>query len=262
MIAGFIIGVFAVLPGVSGGVVAVLLGVYQKIIEAFSNFKSDKKNNIVFLTKIAVGVLIGVVLSSKILLKAFNFYYDELCYLFIGLILGTIPHFIKDCKNNGKFELNYITILISLAISLIISIYFKSRFIYNVSNDYISLLLSGVLFAFGKIIPGISSSVLLNMIGKYEYYLELFSSPISFINSNFISCILIGFGILLGIILSIKICSYMLKNHYSLMYNLILGFILASLVIMYPNSISIIEILCLIFGFLLSFAMVRLKFKK
>ena len=75
MIAGFIIGAFAVLPGVSGGVVAVLLGVYQKIIEAFNNFKCDKKNNVVFLTKTAVGVLIGVVLSSKILLKAFNLYY-------------------------------------------------------------------------------------------------------------------------------------------------------------------------------------------
>ena len=53
MIAGFIIGAFAVLPGVSGGVVAVLLGVYQKIIEAFNNFKCDKKNNVVFLTKTA-----------------------------------------------------------------------------------------------------------------------------------------------------------------------------------------------------------------
>ena len=70
MIAGFIIGAFAVLPGVSGGVVAVLLGVYQRIIEAFNNFRSDKKNNVVFLTKTVVGVLIGVVLSSKILLKA------------------------------------------------------------------------------------------------------------------------------------------------------------------------------------------------
>ena len=144
MIAGFIIGAFAVLPGVSGGVVAVLLGVYQKIIEAFNNFKCDKKNNVVFLTKTAVGVLIGVVLSSKILLKAFNLYYGGLCYLFIGLILGTIPYFIKDCNKDGKFELNYITIFISLAISLIISIYFKNRFIYSISNNFMSLLLSGI----------------------------------------------------------------------------------------------------------------------
>lgn len=262
MIAGFIIGAFAVLPGVSGGVVAVLLGVYQKIIEAFNNFKCDKKNNVVFLTKTAVGVLIGVVLSSKILLKAFNLYYGELCYLFIGLILGTIPYFIKDCNKDGKFELNYITIFISLAISLIISIYFKNRFIYSISNNFMSLLLSGILFAFGKIIPGISSSVLLNMIGKYEFYLELFSNPVSFINGNFKECIVIVFGVVLGILLSIKICSYMLKNYYSKMCNIILGFILSSLVIMYPNSVSITGILCLILGFCISFDISKIKIKK
>ena len=125
-----------------------------------------------------------------------------------------------------------------------------------------SLLLSGILFAFGKIIPGISSSVLLNMIGKYEFYLELFSNPVSFINGNFKECIVIVFGVVLGILLSIKICSYVLKNYYSKMYNIILGFILSSLVIMYPNSVSITGILCLILGFCVSFGISKIKIKK
>lgn len=260
MIAGFIIGAFMVLPGISGGVIAVLLGVYQKIIEVFNNFSSNKKNNAVFLIKTIIGVLIGIVLSSKILLKTFYLYYGKLCYFFIGLILGTISSFVKDCNKDGNFKLNYITIFISLSISLIVSIYFKTNLIY-ISYNFISLLLSGILFAFGKIIPGISSSVLLNMVGKYEYYLRLFSNPILFINNNFKECLVIFLGIVIGIVLSLKICSYMFKNYYSTMYNIILGFILLSLVIMYPNSISIVQILYLILGFSISFVISKLKIK-
>ena len=92
--------------------------------------------------------------------------------------------------------------------------------------------------------------------------MELFSNPVSFINGNFKECIVIVLGVVLGILLSIKICSYMLKNYYSKMYNIILGFILSSLVIMYPNSVSITGILCLILGFCISFGISKIKIKK
>ena len=88
MLAGLIIGIGMILPGVSGGVLAVILGIYDKLIYCLNNFKSDIKGNIKFLLPIIFGLIIGSVISANILKFVFETYYVEVCYLFIGLILG------------------------------------------------------------------------------------------------------------------------------------------------------------------------------
>ena len=106
MLKGILIGIGMILPGVSGGVIAVILGVYDKIIYSLSNFFSDYKKNARFLIPLFIGMGIGAIISAKILIYIFNKYFIESCYLFIGLITGSIPFLIKEGKEKDKNKIN------------------------------------------------------------------------------------------------------------------------------------------------------------
>ena len=107
MLAGLIIGIGVVLPGVSGGVIAVILNIYDKLIFAVTNFSKNKKENFIFLLKVIVGVIIGAIISANLLTYFFDKYLVEVSYLFIGLVLGTVPLLIKNYKEKCDKPLNY-----------------------------------------------------------------------------------------------------------------------------------------------------------
>ena len=257
MIYGLLIGIGIILPGVSGGVIAVILGVYDKIIFAFNNLKNDK-SNLKYLIRITIGVIIGVFISAKLLKHFFNIYNVEMSYLFIGLILGTIPLLIKSYNEKCKDKLNYILLVITFIISFIISLFVKNSIDIN-SNNIILLLLSGVLFAIGKVIPGVSSSVLLNMIGKYYLFLEIFSSPLDYLLNNTISLIIILFGFIIGLYFSIKLVSFLLKRYYSITYSIIIGFVLGSVSSLYPSIINFPGIMFMLIGLVISLGIPLIK---
>ena len=191
MLAGLLIGIGVILPGVSGAVIAVALGIYDKLILSLTNFKKDKKNNTLFLLKIGIGLIIGVIISSRLILYFFNKYNIEMSYLFIGLILGTIPLIIKEYKNKTKDKLNIYIIVVFAVLSFAFSLIIKNDLVSTNENNIVLLFLSGFLFAIGKIIPGLSSSVLLNMIGRYNLFLNVLSNPIDYMSNNLINILLI-----------------------------------------------------------------------
>ena len=258
MIAGLLIGMGMMLPGVSGGVIAVILGIYDKIIFAVNNFKDNKKENILFLLKIFIGIIIGVIISANVLVYFFDKYYIEMSYLFMGLILGTIPLIIKEYNKKCNKKLNYYILICVMLLSFILSLSIKTINL-NDNNSLILLFISGFLFAIGKIIPGLSSSVLLNLVGKYSLYLTVFSNPIEYLKNNIIESIVLFIGFILGVILSIKFISYMLKKYYDLTYSVIIGFVMGSLVVMYPGCITIPGVLIMFIGIVLSLGIPLIK---
>lgn len=258
MLFGLLIGMGIVLPGVSGGVIAVILNVYDKIIFSLNNFFENKKENSVFLAKIIVSTIIGAVISAKILLYFFDKYIIEMSYLFIGLVLGTIPLIIKTYKEKTNQSLNYIVIVLVTIISIVLSIYLKESRIDS-NNSILNLFLVGMLYTIGKVIPGISSSVLLTMIGKYELLLNIFSNPISFFITNKKETIIILVGILVGFIISIKAITYFLKKYYSITYSIIIGFVMGSIISLYPNEVSFVGFIYFLIGFTLSLGLPMLK---
>lgn len=258
MLAGLLIGIGTILPGVSGGVIAVILGVYDEIIFSLNNFKKDKKNNFIYLLKIGIGVIIGIIVSSNILIYFFDEYFVEMSYLFIGLILGTIPMLINDYNKKCSNKFNYYLLVVVILLSAFFSYYIKSNLV-NTNNSMLILFLSGFLFSVGKIIPGISSSVLLNLIGKYDMFLIILSNPIEYIINNTSQFVTIFLGFIIGILITFKLISYSLKNYYSNTYSVILGFVIGSLVALYPNAISFSEILIMLIGIALSLGIPLIK---
>lgn len=220
---GLVIGIGKIIPGVSGSVLAISLGAYEKIINSINNiFKSY--HNSYYLCKIGLGVIISIVFLSKIIIFFLNKYYIYTIFIFIGLILGSIEEII----NNTKKKYWYLTV-ISFFVIVILGV-----FNINTSNNEYHYLISGFIEAISSIIPGISGTALLMLIGTYNSVIELFSNiySIRYIVNNIFIIIQFGIGLLLGLILSIKIIGFMFDKYKNNMYNLILGLLFGSIFIM------------------------------
>ena len=102
IIKGFILGVCKIIPGVSGGMVAITLGLYDKGIEAINNFFKDVKKNTLFLGQLGLGLLIAIFVFSKIINYALDHFYLPTILLFIGLIIGGVPNLFKKVKTKNK----------------------------------------------------------------------------------------------------------------------------------------------------------------
>lgn len=235
IIKGFIIGIGKILPGISGSMLAITLGIYEKLINIITNFTSNIKENIIFLLNFIIGVIIALVLFSKILLYLLNNYYSYTMYLFIGLIIGTIISFSKEIKISKK---NIIIFIIVLSLMLFLSnINCSIKFIYEktiINNIYIIIL--GFIDATTMIIPGISGTAIFMLLGVYEFVLTLFSNPISFL------FILYGIGMFSGIIIISYLMKYLLDNYKDETYSIIMALSISSILILISNVISLINI--------------------
>lgn len=234
---GIIIGMGVILPGVSGSVIAIMLGIYNKIIFLLN----DKEKNILIKFKelfpIILGLLVGVILFGNILLYFYKTFEIEMCYIFIGLILGGLPILNNEIKSN-KGKINYIylftTFIISILLLVLPNLYLDTA-IEQSSKSFFVLLIAGFLYISGKIIPGVSSSFFMIILGLYDYILSIMANPFSL---DFYECIkLIPFiiGIIIGFLILIKLINYLLNNYFSNTYSAILGFVLGSILAIFPG---------------------------
>ena len=117
---GLCIGAGAILPGISSGVLCVIFGIYDKLVESILNIFHDFKKNFFFLLPIFIGSAIGIVILGNILTTLFTSYPMQTKYSFIGLILGSIPLLIKKVHTNNIFYIhNFIYTIIAFSIGLL-----------------------------------------------------------------------------------------------------------------------------------------------
>ena len=258
-VIGIFIGAGAILPGISSGVLCVIFGIYDKLIDSVLGFFKDMKQNIKFLFPIIIGIGIGVILFGNILKTLFNLYPTQTKCAFLGLILGCVPSLFKIGNSKKGFRLHY---LIYTGISFIFALFLLSlekilpaNQVINASNT-LFLILSGFIMSAGVIVPGVSSTVLLMLLGTYETYLNAVSS----INLSILFPM--GIGLLLGGLLFLKLTQYLLKNHFSETYYTIIGFVLGSLLILYPKFEFSLTSLISFFIFILSFLIGRMFEKR
>lgn len=175
-VKGIIIGVAVVIPGLSGSIFAVVVGLYEKMINAVSGFRKDIKKNILFLLPIVIGALIGVLLSTKLILMICVTYPQQAYFFFIGLVLGSIPLVLR--KLRGKpFHPAYLLIT-AFSIGLVLLMGFLSHiegtgpentaYYLTGVRDAVVILLSGFLSCALMSIPGVSGSVTLMVLGQYN----------------------------------------------------------------------------------------------
>lgn len=173
LLCGFLIGVGCVLPGVSGGVMAVSFGLYQPMLEAITGFFRNAKKHLGFLMPLGIGGIIGMALCSGGLAHAMSRWETPMLFLFLGLILGSVPALVRDALSHG-FQPRYLLALVPGALLLLAMLCLKAPD-QQQSLSPVQWLLTGGVYALGTIIPGLSASFLLIRLGWYRHMLEMLS---------------------------------------------------------------------------------------
>lgn len=263
---GVIIGISNVIPGVSGGTMAVAMGIYEKVVDCignfFHNFKKTFLENVKFLLPIALGAGTAILLFSKLITYLLADHTMPTQFAFIGLILGSLPFIFKKSKEKG-FKITYIIpAIITFSIGLTLAILelkgITGEPIESFNIDFVTIVLLfvyGFISAASMVVPGISGSFILLLIGAYTAIMTAISTL------NIIVLIPFAIGVALGIIVSSKIIDWLLKHFYGYTYYAIIGFVIGSLPAIYPgfafNVSGLISIIVLIIGFFASFLIAK-----
>lgn len=256
ILKGLLIGAGAILPGISSGVLCVAFGIYEKLINCVLNFFNDIKKNTLTLFPIFLGSVLGIIMFGNILRYLFSKFYIPTCYLFIGLILGSIPIIIKQSNISKITFTHLLCMLITLSFSLYLTTLEKHlnyNYISNFSN--LTLIKSGAFMSAGVVIPGISSTVILMLLGIYDVYISAIAS------FNIKILFFMGIGLFVGGFFFLKIIEFLFKKYKSHTYFSIIGFTLGSIFVLFPgfefNNTYLISIFLLIFGFFISLKLER-----
>jgi len=240
--------------GISSGVICIVLGLYEKLLNSVLNFFKDIKGNFKFLFPIASGALIGIILFSNIILYCFNVIPCQTKSLFIGLLLGSIyilsrsniEYYINNKSNKTTFLICFLIGIGMIYLENIIT--FSAEYVANEYSPLV-LVLCGFFMSIGIIVPGVSSTVILMILGVYSTYL----SAVSIVNMNVLLPMIIGIG--LGSLIFMKIIQILLNKYHSQTMFGIIGFSLGSVLILFPgysfNFESIIGLVLLVLGFVI-----------
>ncbi len=238
IIKGMIIGVANVVPGLSGGTIAVSMGIYEKLIHTINNIFKTPLKCIKEIWTYIVGIGLGIIVAVFGITYLFEVSPIPTAMLFVGLVLGAIPTIggKVDEKNISKRDI--ITFVIFLAI--IISVPFLKSSVATINESsasiYFIIFALGIIAAATMVIPGVSGSMILMAFGYYEYIMSTISNFIkSVVELDFALAfdeLLIlapfGIGVLIGIIVIAKLIEWLLKHHEKTVYWGILGLLVAS----------------------------------
>lgn len=251
IVGGICVGVANIIPGVSGGTIMVLLGLFNKLMESISNifnFKiklKDKKKDFLFLLQFLVGVAIGLVGFAKILEFLFVTFEIQTLYWFIGLIIFSIPMLKK--KELKEEKINWVFVIIGISIILLISVLtpgeegnivpFENLLAKNLTISYcLTLVGVGAISGASMMFPGISGSMVLLVLGWYHLFKGYVANVTTFELNILIPLVFMAIGIGIGIVVSAVITNYLLKHHKRNTMSVILGLIIASAIAIIPTE--------------------------
>ncbi len=232
VIKGFIIGASMLVPGASGGTMAIILGVYDELIHAVSTLRCNLKENILLLGTFSIAGILGIILFSRPMLTAVTIWNKPMLFLFLGAILGSIPPLYRKVRISRIKPVNILVALIG-AILGICTMYLPEG-LFRVSSgfsfySFSVLILAGVIIAVALILPGISASYILLMLGMYDLTL------VAIKEFNLFYLVPLTAGVLGGTFMTAGILEREMKRHPQFTYMLIIGFMLGSLVQVFPG---------------------------
>lgn len=232
MIKGFVIGLAKIFPGISGSLIALNLGLYEKGINAISNFFKNKRENIRFLFNVGIGVIVGTIFGGKCILFLLEKNYFLAMSCFLGLLIGSnISTVMYKRKNN---VLMIIVFLISLSTFFIKT---DNNFVYSntFGNNFYTFIL-GIIDALSTIVPCLSGSAMFMLLGSYEFVINIFSN---FYHLNYIiPSIFFFLGLSFGIIVISKLISNILETKKELFTSIVSGLFLSSIIYILLETIK------------------------
>lgn len=280
MIYGCIIGVANIIPGVSGGTMAVMLNIYDKLIDSFTGLRKRFKKSIAFLLPILIGAVLGIFAFSKLIKYLIAVCPMPTCFLFIGLIIGSLPLVFRKALST-KFRLTSVIPCI-VFLGLMIALAFVStegkdkaaiEMTLNVGT-WFYLLFSAAVSAMCMIIPGVSGSMIMMIFGIYATVLGAISDLFKNFMNSFMLLLPVGIGVILGIVFGAKLVDICIKKLPQPTFFAIIGLMLGSPLVIYmkfqaqssenfvlsPMNITVSAIVCVV-GFVVALAFGSEKLK-
>ena len=257
---GIAVGVGGIAPGLSGSVMLVIFGLYEKTVEAIGTIFKDLKKNILFLVPLFMGFGVGILAFSKVVdyfLKSFELYTR---FVFFGLVLGTIPLFYKEVKKKDFKNKNYFIIAGAFLLGILLFTFNKNLFPTVTNPNLFQSIVLGFSVACSTIIPGVDSATILSAFGLYELYVE------SVANLDLNILIPAGVGLGLGALIVSYFINKIIKKYYSITFSVIFGLFLSIIpsvlnenCTLAMNLESLIALILCILGFIVSYFFGKLK---
>lgn len=232
-IKGLTIGLSMVVPGVSGGTMAIILGLYDRLIRSVGSFFADWKGNFIFLATVGMGGIMGILLSSRFMGAVIDAYPIPTQFLFMGIIVGGLPVLYKKSKEAGSHGWHdYAFFILGAAV-----VYFLSPEPETAGElakasgfgGFMALFIAGIIIAVALVLPGISTSFALLALGLYGLVLGAVNS----FNLPLLLPLLLGVAV--GTLATTKAIEFLLNTFPAKSYMAILGFVAGALVPVFPG---------------------------
>lgn len=249
VVCGILVGIANIIPGVSGGTIIVILGLFDKLMDAISNvFKlkisfKERLENLWFIMQVLIGAAIGLVAFAKILNYLFVHFELQTIALFAGLILLSLPMLKKEEMDGKKINILFFILgVLTIGIINYLSpgeegniVTYEELISKSLTPAFIgSLILMGVIGGATMIFPGVSGSMVLLVLGWYHMFKGYVAAVTTFDTKILIPLIFIALGVGLGIIFSAKLTSFLLKKYKTNTMSFILGLIIMSAIVIFP----------------------------
>ncbi len=233
---GLVIGSTMTLPGVSGGSMAMVLGIYDRLLKHVSEITKYPKESLTFLLWFAAGAGSGAFLFSRGISWLLTTRAEGiLCFFFLGAVSGGIPMILKSASVSRIRGRELICILTGILTALLIALIPQGMFAPGTENTPMHLLFQlagGFIIAVALVLPGISASQMLYMLGIYESTLKAISSL------DILALLPLAVGGIMGTYLTARILEQLIKKHREATFLMILGFMLASLPELLPGHLA------------------------
>ena len=232
VLQGMIVGGTMLVPGASGGSMAMILGIYDRLISSISSFFKDVKGNLLFLALFCLGGGVGILVFARPLLYLIERFHMPMMYFFLGAVAGGVPLIFSQAQIKKITWKTVICIIIGIIAVFLIGLIpegtFQSEMDAGLTSSLL-LILAGIFAAVALVLPGISVSYLFLVMGMYDEIMRA-------ISTFYLPFLLpLGIGLLLGVILTTKILETAMHRYPQPTYLIILGFIFGSMVQVFPG---------------------------
>lgn len=263
---GIIIGLGKIIPGVSGAVLAMMFGVYETLIESLSSIKSFKKN-IKFMCIIGVEIFLSIIFGSSGIKYLLDNFYVYTMMFFMGMMASGIPSLISDVKKRSISKKHIIvSVLVVLILLRLMTLDYQSSTGFQTLDleTFISLIVCGILDAISTIVPGISGTAVLMLVGYYDTIITSLSNlgTLTDVANSLLVLLPFFIGMTIGIVLISKVINYLFKHHSEITHLTIIGFSIFSIFILFlnvlDNTYTMLEFFISVVYFIIGFISVYL----
>ena len=230
---GIVAGIGGIVPGLSGSVLMVLLGVYEQTIHALGTLLSHFKKNVRFLLPLLLGMVCGVLLFSRVVDFLLEFYPFQTRYAFLGLVVGTVPLFYQQIGKNGIRKYCYVVMLGAAVVGFLMFGLNRQLFPPVQQPNFLQCVLMGILVAASSIVPGIDSAVILSTLGFYELYVGALA------DLNFRVLLPEALGLVVGAVMISAGMNFLLKKAHTVTFSVLFGFFVSIIPNMLDDSCRI-----------------------